>query len=105
MARIPAGSFAMGSVTDPGYSQANEEPQHTVNIGYDFYIGKFEVTQAQWQAVMGSNPSNFSGADRPVERVSWDNCNSFITALNALGIGTFRLPTEAEWEYACRAES
>jgi formylglycine-generating enzyme required for sulfatase activity len=61
------------------------------------------VTQAQWEAVMGSNPSNFKGPDRPVETVSWDDCQAFIKKLNAKGDAQYRLPTEAEWEYACRA--
>ena len=66
-------------------------------------MGKYEVTQAQWQAVMGSNPSHFQGDNLPVEMVSWNDCQTFIQQLNQLGQGTFRLPTEAEWECACRA--
>ena len=66
-------------------------------------MGKYEVTQAQWQAVMGSNPSKFKGSNLPVEEVSWNDCQEFIRKLNTKGQGTFRLPTEAEWEYACRA--
>ncbi|MDR1416960.1 MAG: formylglycine-generating enzyme family protein [Prevotellaceae bacterium] len=68
----------------------------------DFYIGKYEVTQAEWQAVMGSNPSNFKGANRPVEKVSWDDVQEFLRKLNAKTGGNFRLPTEAEWEYAAK---
>ncbi len=105
MVRIPAGTFTMGSVMDTGYSQPNEMPLHNVTIPNDFYLGKFEVTQEQWVAVMGSNPSYFVGNQRPVEQVSWGDCQAFIAALNTLGLGTFRLPTEAEWEYACRAGS
>ena len=78
--------------------------------GKSFKMGKYEVTQAQWQAVMGENPSSFKGDNNPVDRVSWNDCKKFIDKLNALpevrasGL-TFRLPTEAEWEYACRAGS
>lgn len=69
-------------------------------------MGAHEVTQEQWAAVMGSNPSYFaSNPNNPVEMVSWDDCQQFITRLNKMGLGTFRLPTEAEWEYACRAGS
>ena len=78
--------------------------------GKDFKMGKYEVTQAQWQAVMGKNPSDFKGPNNPVECVSWDDCKKFLEKLNAMpevkasGL-TFRLPTEKEWEYACRAGS
>ena len=99
MALIPAGSFTMGSNENP-----NEQPTHTVTIEQPFLMGKYEVTQAQWPAVMGTTPSYFTGnPNRPVDSVSWNDCQGFITALNALGQGTFRLPSEAEWEYACRA--
>ena len=93
---IPAGTFLMGS--------ENEAPVHQVTISRDFYMGKYPVTQAQWEAVMGINPSKFRGADLPVEQVSWEDCQEFIKRLNATGKGTFRLPTEAEWEYSlsCR---
>jgi len=94
---IPAGTFLMGS--------EKEEPVHPVTISRNFHMGKYPVTQAQWEAVMGGNPSSFKGADRPVEQVSSDDCQEFIERLNATGKGTFRLPTEAEWEYACRAGS
>ena len=81
----------------------NEKPAHEVEITEGFYLGKFEITQAQWQAVMGDNPSRHLGPNRPVEGVSWYDIQDFITALNeAFGIALFRLPTEAEWEYACR---
>ena len=78
--------------------------------GRDYRMGKFEVTQAQWEAVMGENPSYFKGADHPVENVSWDDCQAFLEKLNAhpaaraTGL-VFRLPTEEEWETACRAGS
>jgi formylglycine-generating enzyme required for sulfatase activity len=101
MVLIPAGRFTMGS--DKGDS--GENPVHEVWITKPFYFGKYEVTQEQWQAVMANNPSKFKGAKRPVETVSWDECREFIRKLNGLGQGTFRLPTEAEWEYACRAGS
>jgi formylglycine-generating enzyme required for sulfatase activity len=88
-------------------SEANsdEKPVHTVRISKTFWLGKTEVTQALWQAVMGSNPANFpKGNTYPVERVSLADCQSFTTKLNQmLGGNAFRLPTEAEWEYSCRA--
>ena len=100
---IPAGSFMMGS--DSG--GRDEQPVHQVQITNPFYLGIFEVTQAEWMAVMGSNPSYFSGDDsRPVEQVSWYDVQEFIFQLNALEeTDKYRLPTEAEWEYACRAGS
>lgn len=94
---ITLGTFLMGS--------EHEEPVHQVTISSDFFMGKYPVTQAQWEAVMGTNPSNFKGSDHPVEQVSWEDCQEFIKRLNATGMGIFRLPTEAEWEYACRAGS
>jgi formylglycine-generating enzyme required for sulfatase activity len=106
MVLIPAGTFMMGSLdSEKKYDQySNEGPQHKVTISKDFYMGKYEVTQAQWQAVMGNNPSFFSGnPNNPVEGVSWNDCQPFIQKLNRMGQGTFRLPTEAEWEYAGRA--
>ena len=97
---IPPGSLMMGSVN----GAADEKPVHQVTIGQAFYMGKYEVTQAQWQSVMGSNPSNFKGDNLPVETVSWDDAVAFIARLNAQNDGfAYRLPTEAEWEYACRA--
>ncbi len=101
---IRAGSFMMGSPANESGRQSNEGPQHSVTISKDFYISKHEITQAQWEAVMGSNPSTFQGnPDFPVETVTWFDCLEFIQNLNALDVGLFRLPTEAEWEYACRA--
>jgi formylglycine-generating enzyme required for sulfatase activity len=97
---IPPGSLMMGSVN----GTADEKPVHQVTIGQAFYMGKYEVTQAQWQSVMGSNLSNFKGDNLPVETVSWDDAIAFIARLNAQNDGfAYRLPTEAEWEYACRA--
>jgi len=108
MVRIPAGSFWMGTTgTSRDGNSGYELPRHQVNIGYDFYMGETEVTQAQWHAIMGSNPASGYGVgnDHPVYYVSWDDCQAFIAALNELGQGTFRLPSEAEWEYACRGSA
>jgi len=104
--RIPAGSFMMGSPSgEPGHE--SDETQHRVSISNSFYMQTTEVTQGQWKAVMGSNPSKFTdcGDDCPVEQVSWDDIQGFIKKLNQKGEGTYRLPTEAEWEYAARAGS
>jgi formylglycine-generating enzyme required for sulfatase activity len=96
MIRIPGGTFQMGS--EEGGS--DEEPVHTVTLS-DFYLGETEVTQAQWRALMGSNPSYFKDCDQcPVEQVSWDDIQTYIRRLNAKTGKTYRLPTEAEWEYA-----
>lgn len=96
MIRVEAGTFQMG-----GYS--NEEPVHSVTLSADYYIGETEVTQELWTAVMGNNPSYFTSDSRlPVECVSWNDCQTFITKLNALTGANFRLPTEAEWEFAAR---
>lgn len=97
---VPAGSFMMGS----NNGDADEKPVHEVTIKEGFYMGRYEVKQAEWQQVMGNNPSNFKGDNLPVEQVSWDDAQSFISKLNERGDGfKYRLPTEAEWEYACRA--
>lgn len=98
---IPAGSFEMGSTK----GESSEKPLHHVTLAKPFAIGKYEVTQAQWQAVMGSNPSHFSncGPGCPVENVSWYDVQKFIKRLNQKTGKSYRLPTEAEWEYACRA--
>jgi len=103
---IPAGSFKMGSPDNEAGRWGNQDgPVHRVRITRAFYIGKHEVTQEVWEKVMGTNPSSFKGAKNPVDSVSWDDCQEFLKKLNALGKerGQFRLPTEAEWEYACRA--
>ena len=102
---IPAGTFMMGSPSyEPG--RDDDETQHQVTFTQAFYMQTTEVTQDQWVAVMGSNPSDFSGcSDCPVEQVSWNDIQTFITNLNTRGEGTYRLPTEAEWEYAARAGS
>ncbi|GHT86109.1 hypothetical protein FACS1894116_06630 [Betaproteobacteria bacterium] len=101
---IPAGSFNMGA--NPKFVQAydDEKPQHPVRISRPFFLGKYPVTQDEWVAVMGENPSKFKGGRRPVENVSWDDAQTFIQRLNAKeGTESYRLPTEAEWEYAAQA--
>ncbi|MEW6237361.1 MAG: formylglycine-generating enzyme family protein [Candidatus Omnitrophota bacterium] len=105
MVLIKTGMFVMGApYSERGRSNDYDWPPHEVTISKDFYLGKYELTQAQWQAVMGSNPSNFQGnPNNPVENLLWSDCQEFIEKLNQLGQGIFRLPTEAEWEYACRA--
>jgi formylglycine-generating enzyme required for sulfatase activity len=106
---IPSGTYSMGRYTNEQDSSVSEEPQHQVSIGYDFYMGKHEVTQAQWRAIMNTDPSYFSGDTLPVEQVSWNDARDFMSRLNAhiaatgQGPETVRLPSEAEWEYACRA--
>ena len=98
---VPPGKFMMGSTN----GNADEKPVHQVTINYSFYTGKYEVTEEQWQAVMGNNPSNFKDCPNcPVEQVSWDDAQKFVQRVNQMNDGyTYRLPTEAEWEYACRA--
>jgi formylglycine-generating enzyme required for sulfatase activity len=120
---IPAGEFQMGGDESPEEVARksggvpdnirktiadwckNEHPQHKVRITKPFYMGKHEVTQEQWERVMGNNPCHFKGAKNPVEQISWNDTQEFIKKLNArVGEkGAFGLPTEAEWEYACRA--
>ncbi len=104
LVRIPAGEFMMGS---PASEQGrdNDEAQHKVKLTKVFYMGITEVTQQQYEAVMGTNPSKFKGASNPVEQVSWDDAQVFCEKLTSLAGYTVRLPTEAEWEYACRAGS
>jgi formylglycine-generating enzyme required for sulfatase activity len=100
MVVIPAGRFQMG-----GSGSAVEKPLHTVTIAAAFALARTELTQGQWRAVMGTDPSYFSacGDNCPVERVSWDDAQEFLRKLNAITGKTYRLPSEAEWEYACRA--
>lgn len=103
---IPPGEFMMGSPEDESGRYDDESPQHLVRFAGGFWMQTTPVTQAQWQAVMGNNPSYFEsvGSDAPVERVSWNDVQEFIQKLNSTTKETqFRLPTEAEWEYACRA--
>ena len=102
---IPAGQFQMGAhESEDGSSK--EKPHHMVIISKPFYMGKYEVTQDQWQKIMGNNQSLFRGPTRPAERVSWDDVQMFISELNAREKTTsYRLPTEAQWEYAARGGS
>jgi formylglycine-generating enzyme required for sulfatase activity/uncharacterized caspase-like protein len=97
MVAIPGGTFQMGSEEDD-----DEKPIHTVTVE-PFFMGKYPVTQAQYEAIVGTNPANFKGAKRPVEQVSWDDAIAFCTQLSQKTGKTYRLPSEAEWEYACRA--
>lgn len=102
MVYVEGGTFTMGCTSEQGSDcETDEKPAHQVTLS-SYYMGKFEVTQALWQAVMGSNPSNFKGSNLPVENVSWDDIQGFIRKLNSLTGHTYRLPTEAEWEFAAR---
>ncbi len=104
MVKIPAGTFQMGSPESEKFHEKNESPVHKVTITEDFYLGKYEVTQAQWLTLMDKNPSTYEGDNLPVNRVSWHDAQEFIKKLNNLEDHSgFRLPTEAEREYACRA--
>ncbi|MCP3879883.1 MAG: formylglycine-generating enzyme family protein, partial [Sulfitobacter sp.] len=114
MVSIPAGSFDMGSNAPnaaPYFNDAGQQPVHNVTISEAFWMGEHEVTQAEYQALMGSNPSHLSGPNLPVETVSWNDAVAYCTALTAQEMAAgnlptgyeYRLPTEAEWEYACRA--
>ena len=122
MVLIPSGTFMMGSPNNEQDRDSDEGPQHQVTLTKAFYMGKYEVTQAQYQAVMGTNPSNFSGKpNHPVEGVSWYDAVKFCNALSRKenrtpvynestwvadwNVNGYRLPTEAEWEYACRANT
>ena len=102
MVEVRGGTFRMGATSEQGRdAESDEKPVHSVTLS-GYYIGKTEVTQALWKAVMGNNPSHFKGDNLPVEWVSWNDCQEFIRKLNALTGQNFRLPTEAEWEFACR---
>ncbi len=103
---IPPGKFVMGAPpTEVYWSYGTEQPLHEVTIARPFYLGKYPVTQEEWESVMWNNPSGFVGDERlPVESVSWDDCRDFITELNCRKDGwSYRFPSEAQWEYACRA--
>ena len=102
MVEVRGGTFRMGATSEQGSdAESDEKPVHSVTLN-SYYIGKTEVTQALWKAVMGSNPSVFEGDSLPVYGVSWDDCQVFIRKLNSMIGQNFRLPTEAEWEFACR---
>ena len=102
MVRVEAGTFTMGATPEMKNPYKDEKPTHRVTLTNDYYIGKYEVTQTLWQTVMGNNPSKFKGDNLPVEMVSWYYCQEFISKLNRITGKLFRLPTEAEWEYAAR---
>ena len=102
MVKVEAGSFNMGATPEMQDPDTDEKPVHRVTLTNNYYIGKYEVTQALWKIVMGSNPSNSKGDNLPVEQVSWNDCQDFISKLNAMTGKRFRLPSEAEWEYAAR---
>jgi formylglycine-generating enzyme required for sulfatase activity len=113
MVAIPGGTFLMGSLETEEGHRDNESPQHLVTV-QPFFMGKYPVTQAQWQAVvnlpqvnkrLNPNPSKFKGTNRPVERVSWSDCAEYVERLSKYTERDYRLPSEAEWEYACRAGS
>ena len=101
MVQVKGGTFVMGADDNDTEARPDERPKRMVQVS-DYYIGKTEVTQELWDAVMNNNPSSFSGINKPVERVSWNECKEFISRLNALTGQRFRLPTEAEWEFAAR---
>jgi formylglycine-generating enzyme required for sulfatase activity len=112
MVKILAGTFLMGSSEPSGstwntcdWSPACDKPAHQVTIGYEFYLGKYEITQRQWRAVMDTNPAFYSrlSPECPVEQVSWNDCRTFCERASSRSFYRFRLPSEAEWEYACRA--
>jgi len=105
LALIPAGKFTMGSPKGEKDGQTDARPQHEVTISKPFYVGATEVTQAQYEAIMGKNPSNFKGPQNPVEQVSWDDAVEFCKKLSQKTGKTVSLPTEAQWEYVCRAGS
>ncbi|WP_233258309.1 formylglycine-generating enzyme family protein [[Phormidium] sp. ETS-05] len=102
MVAIPGNTFTMGTPDSEPNRQSNEGPQHQVTVP-SFYLAKYPITQAQYQAIMGQNPSHFQGSDLPVEMVSWNNAVEFCQKLAQKTGQAYRLPSEAEWEYACRA--
>lgn len=101
MIKVEGGTFTMGATKEQGSNHSNQRPTHKVTLS-TYYIGETEVTQELWEAVMGNNPSKFKGAKLPVENVSWNECQQFISKINQLTGRKFRLPTEAEWEFAAR---
>lgn len=102
MVEVRGGTFRMGGTSEQGSDALDDEkPTHNVTLS-GYYIGRTEVTQELWQAVMGSNPSRIKGASKPVEYVSWNDCKTFLSKLNSITGKNFRMPTEAEWEFAAR---
>lgn len=101
MVYVEGGTFTLGAIVKNEFNTFFSSPEHQVSLE-SFRIGKYEVTQREWRAVMGSNPSKYKDDSQPVENVSWEDCQRFIAKLNNLVGQTFRLPTEAEWEYAAR---
>ncbi len=101
--RIPKGTFMMGAPDGEKDAEGHEKPQRRVEISQDFYLGKFEVTQAQYKAVTGADPSHFKGGRLPVENVSWEDATAFCLTLSGRTKRKIELPTEAQWEFACRA--
>jgi formylglycine-generating enzyme required for sulfatase activity len=104
MVPISGGNFMMGAAQNEANASSDEYPQHPVNIAA-FSMAKYPITQAQWEAIMGNNPSHFKGANRPVENVTWHEAQEFCQRLSQETGKTYRLPSEAEWEYACRAKT
>ena len=104
MVLIPEGKFIMGAPESDKDSEESERPQHEVTV-LTFFMGRYPITQEQWQAVMGENPSRSEGDQRPVEKVSWNKTREFCQRLSELSTRKYRLPSEAEWEYAARAVS
>jgi formylglycine-generating enzyme required for sulfatase activity len=102
MVKIPGGRFLMGSPETEAERRSSEGPQHYVDVP-EFFMGKYAVTQGQWEAVMGNNPSRFKGASRPVEKVSWYDATKFCQKLSQITGKKYSLPSESQWEYACRA--
>jgi len=104
LVKIPAGSFMMGTNSTDYDWLSSSRPVHQVTISRTFYMGQYEVTQDQYQAVMGTNPSHFENPNKPVDQISWDDATAFCQILSARSGYSVRLPTEAEWEYACKAD-
>lgn len=102
MVQIPSGTFTMGASSSEARTDSSESPQHPVSIS-SFFMGKYEVTQEQYEVIMGSNPSGYKGINLPVEDVTWDMAVEFCKKLSQKTGHAYRLPSEAEWEYACRA--
>jgi formylglycine-generating enzyme required for sulfatase activity len=102
---IPAGEFVMGSPASEELRDSNESPQHKVRVSKPFFIGAYELTQKQYASIMGMIEPRFQGDDNPMEKVAWDDAVAFFKMLSQREGVTYRLPTEAEWEYACRAGS